>query len=99
MRVGEGALGLAERGREGAGEDLEGGEVLLEIGDPDRQLLGAGIESGEAFFHLARAGGEMGDVLRELVLEGQARPPEAEPGPDRDHRAHEGQQRAEQDQD
>jgi hypothetical protein len=59
-------LGLAERGAEGVREDPEGGDVLLEFGDPDRKGLRSGVEGGKVPFEFGRAVDEAGDIGEEV---------------------------------
>jgi hypothetical protein len=95
--VGEDLLCLAERGGEGAGENLQGREALLELGDLDGELLRAGVEGGEALLQLAGAPGEADDLLGEVVLQGGARATEPEVSTDRNHTRYEGERGADED--
>jgi hypothetical protein len=53
---------LTEGGAEGAREDTEGGDVLLELEDPDREGLCSDVEGGEVLFEFGRPVSETGDL-------------------------------------
>jgi hypothetical protein len=95
--VGEDLLGLAERGGEDAGENLQGREALLELGDLDGELLRAGVEGSEALLQLAGAPGEADDLSREVVPKSGARTTEPEVRKDSSHSRHEGERGADED--
>jgi hypothetical protein len=61
--VGEDLLYLAERGAERPGEDLERTQALLQLGDLDGKLRGAGVEGRDADLELIRPCGEAGDFV------------------------------------
>ena len=63
---GEGSLGLTEGDPERVRQNAQGGEVMLEFGDPYREGLCAGVESGEALFELGGSPGESGDLGGEV---------------------------------
>jgi hypothetical protein len=95
--VREDLLDLAKRSGEGSGEDLQGRKAPLELGYLDGDHLRASLEGREALLELTGASGEAGDLFREVGLEAGARAPEPEVSPDRSHRRHEGERRADED--
>src|SRR5215208_3377800 len=88
--VGEDYLHLAERGAQRCGENLEGRQALLELGDLDGKLSGAGVEGRDTALELLGPFGEAGDLGGNLALEGRAGAAEPQVRPERtkgrDHR-------------
>jgi hypothetical protein len=78
---GEYPAGSAQGASEGARQDAEGGEVLLELGDPYWNGLRAGVEGGEALFELGGASGEPVDLRVEVSSEGGAGATQPQTGP------------------
>ena len=83
----------------GPGQNLQGHEALLELGDLDGKLLRAGVEGGEALLQLAGASREADDLFGEVVLQGGAGATEPEVRTDRSHGRHEGERGADEDED
>ena len=90
-------MDLADGGREGPGEYPEGGEVLLEAGDPDRELLDAGVQNRDPLLQFGSAEGQAGDLLAEPVPEIGAGAPEPEVRPEGLDPGRKGEQGTDQD--
>jgi hypothetical protein len=63
---GEDSLSPTDGGAESACEEAQGGEILLEFGDSDRQSLCSGVEGCKVFFNLGEPASELGNLGGEV---------------------------------